>query len=154
MEQLIINQGDYGGLAVKPTTFANNLGMEPSTPRKYQVVKAGVQSSKELSRWAPGAMNMVASVALREVLKRPVKIKTLSWQEHLAFNHIPFRRDCYICQQAQQKQLPHRKIKNPFRCLITRHQWPILQGHGLGRTCEVHLGWSPDMGHSSKDRQT
>ena len=119
LEELIINQGDYGGLAVKPTTFANNLGMEPSTPRKHQVVKTGVQSSRELSRWAPGAMNMVASVVQREVLKRPIKIKALSWQEHLAFNHIPFRRDCYICQQAQQKQLPHRKIKNPLSGVLS-----------------------------------
>ena len=114
LEELTVNQGDYGGAAVKPTTFANNLSMQPSTPRRFSGGGKEVSSSKELSRWAPGIMNMVSKALKQEVLKEKMVMKAMTWEDHIAFNHVPFRRDCAICQQAQQRQAPHRKIKYPL----------------------------------------
>ena len=114
LEELTVNQGDYGGPAVKPTTFANNISMQPTTPRRSSGCRQAVSSSKELSRWAPGVMNMVSKALKQEVLKESVVMKAMSWEDHVAFNHVPFRRDCAVCQQAQQRQAPHRRIKNPL----------------------------------------
>ena len=35
-------------------------------------------------------------------------------EEHLRHGHIPFRRDCLVCQQSLQQQPPHRKVKHPL----------------------------------------
>ena len=114
LEELTVNQGDYGGAAVKPTTLANNMSIQPSTPRRVKKVGKEITSSKDLSRWAPGIMDMVSKALKQEILKEKVVMKAMSWEDHIAFNHIPFRRDCVVCQQAQQRQAPHRRIKHPL----------------------------------------
>ncbi|CAL1174186.1 unnamed protein product [Cladocopium goreaui] len=59
-------------------------------------------------------MNMVAEALLTQVINRQPKISSLSWEEHLRHGHIPFRRDCLVCQQSLQQQPPHRKVKHPL----------------------------------------
>ena len=58
-------------------------------------------------------MNMVSSALINQVMKRNAKIKVVTWQQHIAFNHIPYRRDCRVCQEAKQQCSPHRKVKYP-----------------------------------------
>ena len=57
---------------------------------------------------------MVAEALLTQVINRQPKISSLSWEEHLRHGHIPFRRDCLVCQQSLQQQPPHRKVKHPL----------------------------------------
>ena len=35
-----------------------------------------------------------------------------SWEEHLRMNHVPYRRDCLVCQQTSQAA-PHRRVRHP-----------------------------------------
>ena len=48
-----------------------------------------------------------------------MKVKKLSWDEHLKMGHTPFRRDCLICQQSRQKQNPHRRKKFPLSGVLS-----------------------------------
>ena len=107
------NQGDLGGDAVKPTTFGGNLELKVEEhERKRRGKLKDVKDSKELARWAPGVMNMVAQALMEQLFEKEVKIKALSWEEHLALNHVPYRKDCLICQETQQKGHPHRKVQH------------------------------------------
>ena len=115
LEELTLQQGRYGGEAPKPTTFANNVQLEPPTPWSSGLKSTrGEGDSRKLARWAPGVMNMVARALVQHCEGASVSLKALSWDEHLKHNHIPFRRDCKICQEAQQRQHPHRRCQHPL----------------------------------------
>ena len=42
-----------------------------------------------------------------------VKLRAVSWQEHIAAGHTPFRRDCRVCQEACARDAHHRRQKLP-----------------------------------------
>ena len=109
-----LEQGKTGGLTKKPTTFGGSLKLSGDD---FQMRRLGgavkIQNSKDLSRWAPEVMNMVASALINQVMRCDAKIKVVTWQQHIAFNHIPYRRDCRVCQEAKQQCSPHRKVKYP-----------------------------------------
>eukprot|EP00438_Fugacium_kawagutii_P013287 Skav225459 [mRNA] locus=scaffold881:75571:82572:- [translate_table: standard] len=109
-----VKQGTMGGLSQKPTTFGGNVDLPAEEyQRRKREARGEVRSSKDLSRWAPGVMSMIASSLMIEVMKEVPKMKAMSWQEHVAMNHVPYRRDCLICQQTQQQCHPHRKVAHP-----------------------------------------
>ena len=115
LEELNLNQGDYGGLVKKPTTIANNIEIQPGRTWKKGSMRNPPMDSKQLSRWAPGLMNMVAEALKRWSEGESGALKALSWKEHVNHHHIPFRKDCVVCQATQQRQLPHRRGLHP-RC--------------------------------------
>lgn len=114
-------QGEYGGEAWKPTTWAGNMPIEVPARRgggmkrdvsgltKEQIM-AG---SRRLARWAPGFMRAIAISLQVRVLKGRVSLRKLSWREHVEAGHFPFRRDCRICQEACAKDAYHRRSKLP-----------------------------------------
>ena len=56
-----------------------------------------------------------------------VRMRKMSWQEHLALGHTPFRRDCKICQQAAAKDRPHRRVPHPLAgCLSVDVTGPLI----------------------------
>ena len=107
-------QGQLGGQVPKPMNFGGNLQLEV---RKHKMRKRSsqgeVKNSKNLARWSPGTMNMVAEALLTQVHRQEPKLRPLSWEEHLRYGHTPYRRDCAVCQQAMQQQDPQRKVPNP-----------------------------------------
>ena len=113
LEEVTFNQKDLGGKVSKRTTFGTNMEMEVYENRMKSQEKDEVKSSKELARWAPGVMSMVAKALLKFVFDQRPSLKVLSWDEHVAFGHIPYRRDCLVCQQTLQQGFPHRKTKFP-----------------------------------------
>ena len=115
LDELTLQQGRYGGEAPKPTTFANNLDLEPSTPWNSGVRSArGEGDSKRLARWAPGVMNLIAGALNCHYQGGAASLRALTWDDHLKHNHVPFRRDCKVCQEAQQRQHPHRRCQHPL----------------------------------------
>lgn len=114
-EEWTYNQGDAGGRAVKPTTFGGDLKLDlpKSLGGGVSRDKAPHMKSSELARWSSGTMTMVARALLDQVLAGNPRISAVSWEEHLAFGHTPYRRDCLICQECQQKEKPHRKLRFP-----------------------------------------
>ncbi len=109
------NQGDWigelGGGVVKPTTMGGNLKLEVPREKNPEAKgrSAGKEDSKKLARWVPGLMRAVARSLIKHV--HPEKsLKAFSWEEHVQNGHIPFHRECVVCQQAGAKSAPHRRI--------------------------------------------
>ena len=73
-----------------------------------------MSDSKMLSRWAPGVMHMVALALKLKIYNVSGHLRAMSWKEHVDHQHYPFRRDCQICQESLQRDLPHRKVKHPL----------------------------------------
>ena len=117
-KEIHFNQGDWGGKAEKPTTVGGSMELIPPTTKNF---KNGilVRSSKELERWSPGMMREVARWLVEEAQGGEAKARMLSWDEHIQLGHVPFRRDCKICQESRQKQHPHRKVKHPLSGVLS-----------------------------------
>ena len=58
-------------------------------------------------------MSMVAEALMLQVMQQHPKLRPLSWDEHIAHGHTPYRRDCAVCQQTMQQCNPHRKVPYP-----------------------------------------
>ena len=97
-------QGHHGGQATKPTTMGGNLELDVEGNRMKRPTSTTIASSSELARWAPGVMKIVAKALLSQVVHREPRLAPLSWQEHIQHGHIPFRRDCLVCQQSLEQQ--------------------------------------------------
>ena len=113
LEETTFTQKELGGEATKPTTVGSNLDLSPEDyqqPRVASLPKP--RTSKDLARWPPGMMRMIAHALQRQVWKKQVRLAPLTWEEHVQFGHIPYRRDCKVCQEAMQSQMPHRKVKH------------------------------------------
>ena len=57
-------------------------------------------------------MRAVAMAVCKELAKK-ISQKALKWDEHLRAGHVPFHRDCRVCQESAAKDRPHRKLKHP-----------------------------------------
>ena len=113
LKECTFQQGHLGGKTAKPTTFGGSLDLHPEDYKiKAPKHQARINDSKELSRWPPAVMRMLAEALMRQVYKAKPKLKPLSWQEHLAMGHVPYRRDCRVCQETMQQCAPHRKAKH------------------------------------------
>lgn len=55
-------------------------------------------------------MRAVARRIVEELEGKRPEVRVLSWDEHVAHGHVPFRKDCLICQQASAKDKPHRRL--------------------------------------------
>jgi hypothetical protein len=60
-------------------------------------------------------MRAIATSLQVGTMKGTVKFRALSWREHVAAGHTPFRKDCLVCQQASAKDQHHRRSKLPPR---------------------------------------
>ena len=116
LEEFTFNQGSLGGSAVKPTTFGANLDLQIDNyyMKRSSATKEVVGSSKDLARWAPGVMRMISDAVLQQLLNKKICLRPMSWTDHIAHGHLPFRRDCLTCQQSLQQQAPHRKVDHPI----------------------------------------
>ena len=117
------NQGDLvykpEATPVKPTKFGGNLElMLPKEKNTLAVSRpsGGSGDSKSLARWVPRLMDLVADALCRQAfnVEEEIKCKAMTWAEHCAAGHVPFRRDCRVCQEASAKGRPHRKVAYPL----------------------------------------
>ena len=117
LDEVHVNQADLGGEASKPTTAAGDLPLKFHShfTRRKKGVCQRVHDSKSLSRWSRGFMNAVAEALMEVVFKKEpiVKVKAVSWDQHIRNGHIPYDRNCRTCQQTLQMQLPHRRVSQP-----------------------------------------
>ena len=119
-EEITFEQKRMGGPATKPTTVAGTLELDAGDDRWTKGKSyAKISNSKALARWPPGLMHMMATAIVEQVLHQEVPIKALSWQEHLAYNHLPYRRDCRVCQESLQQADLHRRVRNPMGGILS-----------------------------------
>ena len=135
-EETTFAQGQYGGSDTKPTTFGGNLKLEVNNHKRMKKAGEGleVKSSKDLSRWAPGVMAMVAEALTTQVMQRNPMLRPLSWDEHIAHGHTPYRRDCAVCQHTMQQCHPHRKVPYPVGGVLSLDvAGPLIPAKDIGR---------------------
>ena len=92
------NQGPLGHVSDKPTTTGTNL---PDL-RDLQGLKGEPKGpwsgdSKLLAEWAPGFVQAIARALQTWPRYRLVCMTPADWEQHVANNHVPFRRDCAVC---------------------------------------------------------
>ena len=127
------NQGELGGLSSKPTTFGGNLEIYVSGLVRRPRGGEKVANSAQLSRWAPGLMSLVASALMRQVERPVVMSRSMTWSEHLEFRHVPYRRDCRVCQESSQQCPPHRTVKDPIAGVLSIDTaGPLKPAYDLG----------------------
>ena len=119
LQHCTLKQGDFGGMATKPTTFANNLDLQPVGSSRRSRSTSIPTDSKELSRWAPGVMHLVALVLKNKIYNKVGSLRAMTWKEHVDHQHYPFRRDCQVCQESLQRDLPHKKVKHPLSGVLS-----------------------------------
>ena len=114
LELLTVNQGDYGGDAVKPTGLGTNLDVAEGRLRGQGRARPmnGSGDSSSLARWAPGLMKAVA-ISVMNLLGIKPRLKAINWEQHLKQGHYPFHKDRRICQEAAAKDRPHRRLRHP-----------------------------------------
>ena len=158
-EDATFSQDRHGGAATKPTTMASNLNLNVESHRMPRCNVTKIKSSSELSRWAPGTMSMVAEALLTQIVHCQPKLAPLSWQEHLQHGHVPFRRDCLVCQQSLQQQPPHRKVKHPLGGVLSVDTaGPFIRAYDSGgyKTGYILVGaltWTVPKGSPLKEDQ-
>ena len=70
-------------------------------------------SSRKLSRWPPLLMRAMAIGLQTCTLGEQIKMRAVSWQEHVAAGHTPFRKECRVCQEASAQDAKHRRQHLP-----------------------------------------
>ena len=136
-EEKTFRQGDLGGKAPKPTTVGGDLLVEVDEEeirrcKKKVATREEVKTSKDLERWAPGMMRVIAKEVVKKIQGVEPRVRALSWDEHIQMNHTPFRRDCRVCQETRQKQNPHRRVGNPLAGVLSLDTaGPYRDGHDL-----------------------
>ena len=119
-----LDQGDLGGLARKPTTLGTNMMLAfpeitvkkppPMHSHEHMSPEERSKQTKSLARWCPVMTSGIAEACMRTV-GQAVKRRLFSWKTHLAREHVPFRKDCQVCQEAMARDRPHRRQKLPPR---------------------------------------
>ena len=117
------DQSEFGAIATKPTMIGGNLPLQAPFPGKKGqprnvsgMTKAEIcGSSRMLARWPPLMMRSIAVALQTCTLGEDVKMRAVSWQEHIAAGHSPFRRDCKTCQEACARDAHHKRQKLPPR---------------------------------------
>ena len=98
-------QGHHGGAATNLLQWQKLGAASRRTPNE-KTSSTTIRSSSELSRWAPRCDEHGGRGTSDSSCQSTAKISSLSWEEHLRHGHIPFRRDCLVCQQSLQQQPP------------------------------------------------
>ena len=145
--EVTFNQGDYGGVAVKPTTLGTNLVVQLPQEKVEGLGTRGTatavdfKETKNMARWVPGLMREIATDVLEQIYKEKAEVKRLSWGEHVANGHVPFRKDCRDCQLASAKDRPHRRIKHPQAYVLSLDvAGPMKRGWDIdGKACKYLL---------------
>ena len=127
MKPIRMDQGALGHRRRKPTTLGSNV---PYLDHLDQLKGPGsgeedwkgsleerIQQSKTWACWAPGLKQEIMK-AVKEHLKQPQMKplrpeEMLKWKQHFLNDHLPARRDCKACVQAQGRGRPHQRITHP-----------------------------------------
>ena len=95
------------------------MSIEAFQVKRKTPPRGRIHDSKSLSRWAPGMMDAIATSLIQHGFKQEPRMAQLSWADHVKNGHIPYRRDCRVCQETLQVQRPHRRIKNAISGVLS-----------------------------------
>ena len=141
LEEQTFNQSSWGGRATKPTTFGGNLPLSlPEEEGRGFFEGEAIKDSKELARWAPGMMREVATKIQKDIFDAQPALRALSWSEHVRQGHVPFRRDCQVCQEAAGRSRAHHKVSHPRAGILNLDvAGPLRPGNDLEEAAKFML---------------
>ena len=142
LSEVDLDQGEWGGHAVKPTTLGTNVEIKMTFKgaqgdRRTKVAKRWlltneelVQGSKRLARWAPRLMMAIADGIMSKIGLTPTP-RLSSCRTHIQRDHYPFRKDCQVCRGQRSTPLPS---EGPTTCrgVELGHHRTLSTGTGLG----------------------
>ena len=108
-------QGPLGHAGDKPTTVGTNL---PDL-RDLQVLQGEVSQvrcsadSRVSPVWAPGFFEAIVYALQRWPCYRLMKFTQADWEQHVANNHVPYRRDCAACVSGAGTGRRHQGVTHP-----------------------------------------
>ena len=112
LDEVHFKQNAMGGEVCKPTTMGTSLELNPDEfQQKPPTTPGKVESSKDLARWPPGVMRMLATALKTQVFKKNYLAK-MTWEEHVQYGHVPYRKDCKVCQETMQSHEQHRRARH------------------------------------------
>ena len=117
------NQSEFGAQATKPTSVGGNVRVKvpmvgrKGIPRNTEGKTAAqiCEESRLLARWPPALMRAIAEEIQVKIFQKPIKIRAISWEDHVRMGHTPFRKDCKTCQMASARDFTHRRSKLPAK---------------------------------------
>ena len=96
-------------------------GPAGSSPGSSPTPPAEGFESQAWAQWAPGLVSVLQQAWLDHVRVLPEvrkvqaeeRIVSPTWQEHVAADHVPSRKDCEVCLQAASRGRAHHKSPHP-----------------------------------------
>ena len=108
------NQGPLGHVSDKPTTVGTNLpDLRDLQGLKGEPKEPWSGDSRLLAEWAPGFVQAIARALQTWPRYRLVRMTPADWEQHVANNHIPFRRDCAVCVHGSGTGRRHVGVAHP-----------------------------------------
>ena len=111
MSLVKFDQGRTGHVRRKPTCLMTNLpkmnelnGLFLTDQKRKDLplpsdLKVRMKTTSSWAAWSPGLVEAVKE-SITMIVNTEVKLKKMSmddWRQHVAQNHVPYRRDCRVC---------------------------------------------------------
>ena len=108
-------QGPWGHAGDKPTTVDTNLpDLRDLQGLQGEVSQVCCSADNRVSPvWAPGFVQAIVYALQRWPCYRLMKFTQADWEQHVANNHVPYRRDCAVCVHGAGNGRRHQGIVHP-----------------------------------------
>ncbi|CAE7412998.1 GIP [Symbiodinium sp. CCMP2592] len=108
-------QGPLGHAGDKPTTVGTNLpDLRDLQALQGEVRQVCSSADNRVSPvWAPGFVQAIVYALQRWPCYRLMKFTQADWEQHVANNHVPYRRDCAVCVHGAGNGRRHHGVVHP-----------------------------------------
>ncbi|CAE7255754.1 GIP [Symbiodinium sp. CCMP2592] len=108
-------QGPLGHAGDKPTTVGTNLpDLRDLQALQGEVPQVCSSADNRVSPvWAPGLVQAIVYALQRWPCYRLMKFTQADWEQHVANNHVPYRRDCAVCVHGAGNGRRHHGVVHP-----------------------------------------
>ena len=108
-------QGPLGHAGDKPTTVGTNLpDLRDLQGLQGEVSQVCCNADSRVSPvWAPGFVQTIVYALQRWPCYRLMKFTQADWEQHVANNHVPYRRDCAVCVHGAGNGRRHQGVVHP-----------------------------------------
>ena len=113
--EVSFRQGPLGHAGEKPTTVGTNLPDLRDLQGLQGEASQGCCSadSRVSPVWAPGFVQAIVYALQRWPCYRLMKFTQADWEQHVANNHVPYRRDCAVCVHGAGNGRRHKGVVHP-----------------------------------------
>ena len=113
--EVCFRQGPLGHAGEKPTTVGTNLpDLRDLRGLQGEASQGCCSADSRVSPvWAPGFVQAIVYALQRWPCYRLMKFTQADWEQHVANNHVPYRRDCAVCVHGAGNGRRHKGVVHP-----------------------------------------